>query len=254
MKNECLIEAIGIEKNFGGIRALDGCSIRANRQSITGLIGPNGAGKTTLFNLISGYYKPDRGEVYLAGRRIDGLAPHRIVRRGLARTFQIPRELREMTVLENMMLFPQQQRGEKIWFPLFAPGRMAEQERELREKAEARLEFVQLIDLKDELAKNLSGGQKKLLELARTLMSDPEIILLDEPGAGVNRALMKRLSQNILDLREQGKTFLLIEHDMDVITTLCDLVVVMAKGKILAQGTFQQIEKDERVLAAYLAG
>ena len=167
MNNECLIEAIGIEKNFGGIRALDGCSIRGNRQSITGLIGPNGAGKTTLFNLISGYYKPDRGEVYLAGRRIDGLAPHRIVRRGLARTFQIPRELREMTVLENMMLFPQQQRGEKIRFPLFAPGRMAEQERELREKAEARLEFVQLIDLKDELAKNLSGGQKKLLELAR---------------------------------------------------------------------------------------
>jgi ABC-type branched-subunit amino acid transport system ATPase component len=176
------------------------------------------------------------------------------VRRGLARTFQIPRELREMTVLENMMLFPQQQRGEKIWFPLFAPGRMAEQERELREKAEARLEFVQLIDLKDELAKNLSGGQKKLLELARTLMCDPEMILLDEPGAGVNPTLMKQLGRNILELRDQGKTFLLIEHDLDVITTLCDIVVVMAKGQVLAKGTFEEIKKDVRVLDAYLGG
>ena len=251
---EPLLEAVDIEKNFGGLRAIDGCSIAVPKQSITGLIGPNGAGKTTLFNLISGFHRPDHGRVMLGGDRIDNLPPHRIVRKGLARTFQIPRELKEMTVLENMLLFPQHQQGEWLWRPLLTPARVRRAERELQERAEATLEFVQLIHLRDELAKNLSGGQKKLLELARTLMLDPQVILLDEPGAGVNTKLMEKLSANILELRDQGKTFLLIEHDMDVITHLCDQVIVMAKGQVLAKGTFADIERNEQVLDAYLTG
>jgi branched-chain amino acid transport system ATP-binding protein len=251
---EPLLEAVGIEKNFGGLRAIDGCSIAVPHQSITGLIGPNGAGKTTLFNLISGFHRPDQGEVKLAGERIDGLPPHRIVRKGLARTFQIPRELKDMSVLENMLLFPQQQRGEWLWRPLLTPGRVRADERALRERAEAVLAFVELIHLREEPARNLSGGQKKLLELARTLMLDPQMILLDEPGAGVNAKLMEKLSANILALREQGKTFLLIEHDMDIITRLCDSVIVMAKGQVLATGSFAEIERNEQVLEAYLGG
>ena len=249
-----LLDAIEIGKNFGGHRAVDQCSIGVERQSVTGLIGPNGAGKTTFFNLISGFYRPDEGQVFFDGRRIDGLPPHQIVRRGMVRTFQNPRELREMTVLENMMLYPKKQMGEWMWRPIFSPARVRHQERENQDRAEGVLEFVQLIDLKDEFAKNLSGGQKKLLELARTLMCDPEMILLDEPGAGVNPTLMKQLGRNILELRDQGKTFLLIEHDIDVITTLCDMVVVMAKGQVLAKGTFEEIKKDVRVLDAYLGG
>ncbi len=249
-----LLDAIEIGKNFGGHRAVDQCSIDVERQSITGLIGPNGAGKTTFFNLISGFYRPDEGQVFFDGRRIDGLPPHQVVRRGMVRTFQNPRELREMTVLENMMLYPKNQMGEWMWRPFFSSARVWRQEREIQDRAEGVLEFVQLIDLKDEFAKNLSGGQKKLLELARTLMCDPEMILLDEPGAGVNPTLMKQLGRNILELRDQGKTFLLIEHDLDVITTLCDIVVVMAKGQVLAKGTFEEIKKDVRVLDAYLGG
>lgn len=249
-----LLNAVGIEKNFGGIKAVDTCSIGVHGASIVGLIGPNGAGKTTLFNLISGFFKPDGGRIYFDENRIDGLPPHKVFRKGLARTFQTPRELKEMTTLENMMLFPKAQIGELIWRPFISSARVRHQEKEIQDKAESLLEFVNLIDLKDELAKNLSVGQKKLLELARVLMGDPDMILLDEPGAGVNPNLMKRLSQSILDLREKGKTFLLVEHDMDLITTLCDLVVVMAKGRVLAKGTFEEIKKDDRVLEAYLAG
>ena len=249
-----LLDVIDIGKNFGNHRAVDRCSIAVARRSITGLIGPNGAGKTTVFNLISGFYKPDQGRIYFDGKRVDGLPPYQVARRGMARTFQNPRELKEMTVLENMMLYPKKQLGEWIWRPIFSPHRVRSQEQGIREKAESILEFVQLIDLKDEWAKNLSGGQKKLLELARALMGDPDMILLDEPGAGVNPTLMKRLSQNILELRDQGKTFLLIEHDIDLITTLCDLVVVMAKGSVLVKGSFEEIRKDARVLEAYLTG
>ncbi len=251
---EFLLEGRDIVKTFGGVRAVDGCSFGVAPRSVTGFIGPNGAGKTTLFNLISGFFRPDGGQVILEGRRIDGLPPHQVVRRGLGRTFQNPRELRDMTVLENMMLFPKEQAGEWIWKPFLAPGRVRRQEAEIRDKAEDILEFVQLIELRDELAKNLSGGQKKLLEFGRALMGDPRVILLDEPGAGVNPALMKRLSRNILDLRGKGKTFLLIEHDMDLIAALCDLVVVMAKGRVLAEGTVEEIRKDRRVVEAYLAG
>lgn len=243
-----------LEKNFGGIKAVDGCSLKVEQGSITGLIGPNGAGKTTLFNLITGFYAPDGGEIWFSGERIGGLSPHKIARRALTRTFQIPRELKEMTVLENLMVVPENQVGERIWNSFFRPGVVRRQERELRDEALEVLEFVELIDLANEYAKNLSSGQKKLLELARTLMAEPKMILLDEPGAGVNPTLMRKLTRNIEKLRQRGKTFFLIEHDMDLIMNLCDTVIVMNKGRQLAEGTPDEIRKNESVLEAYLGG
>lgn len=249
-----MLEVVDLEKNFGGIKAVDGCSLKVEQGSITGLIGPNGAGKTTLFNLITGFYTPDGGEIWFSGERIGGLAPHKIARRALTRTFQIPRELKEMTVLENLMVVPENQVGERIWNSFFRPGVVRRQERELRDEALEVLEFVELIDLANEYAKNLSSGQKKLLELARTLMAEPKMILLDEPGAGVNPTLMKKLTRNIENLRQRGKTFFLIEHDMDLIMNLCDTVIVMNKGRQLAEGTPDEIKKNESVLEAYLGG
>ena len=249
-----MLEVVDLEKNFGGIKAVDGCSLKVEQGSITGLIGPNGAGKTTLFNLITGFYKPDGGEIWFSGERIGGLSPHKIARRALTRTFQIPRELKEMTVLENLMVVPENQVGERIWNSFFRPGVVRRQERELRDEALEVLEFVELIDLANEYAKNLSSGQKKLLELARTLMAEPKMILLDEPGAGVNPTLMKKLTRNIENLRQRGKTFFLIEHDMDLIMNLCDTVIVMNKGRQLAEGTPDEIKKNESVLEAYLGG
>jgi len=249
-----MLEVVDLEKNFGGIKAVDGCSLKVEQGSITGLIGPNGAGKTTLFNLITGFYAPDGGEIWFSGERIGGLSPHKIARRALTRTFQIPRELKEMTVLENLMVVPENQVGERIWNSFFRPGVVRRQERELRDEALEVLEFVELIDLANEYAKNLSSGQKKLLELARTLMAEPKMILLDEPGAGVNPTLMRKLTRNIEKLRQRGKTFFLIEHDMDLIMNLCDTVIVMNKGRQLAEGTPDEIRKNESVLEAYLGG
>jgi len=225
------------------------------RSTITGLIGPNGAGKTTLFNLITGFLKPTSGHILFQGERVDGLPPHRIFHRGIVRTFQIPRELKTMTVLENLMLVPPNQVGEQIWNPLLFGFRVSRQERRIYEKALEVLEFVDLVHLRDEYAGNLSGGQKKLLELARTLMTDPAMILLDEPGAGVNRVLMRKLVDNIETLcRELGITFFVIEHDMDLITRLCNPVIVMSQGEFLAEGSPEEIKQDERVLDAYLGG
>ena len=249
-----MLEIECVEKSFGGIKAVDRCSLKVEEGSITGLIGPNGAGKTTLFNLITGFYKPDEGAIRFLGNRIDSLSPHKIARRAISRTFQIPRELKEMTVLENMMLIPSRQKGDKIWNSFLRPGQVRRQERKIMEKALQVLEFVELIKLRDDYAKSLSSGQKKLLELARTLMSDPEMILLDEPGAGVNPTLMKKLIGNIEKLREEGKTFFLIEHDMDLITNLCDRVIVMNKGREFAEGKPDDIKRNERVLEAYLGG
>ncbi|TKJ45659.1 ABC transporter ATP-binding protein [Candidatus Aerophobetes bacterium Ae_b3b] len=249
-----MLEVVDLEKNFGGIKAVDGCSLKVEQGSITGLIGPNGAGKTTLFNLITGFYEPDGGKIWFNGEIISGLSPHKIARRALTRTFQIPRELKEMTVLENLMVVPENQVGERIWNSFFRPGVVRRQERELRDEALEVLEFVELIDLANEYAKNLSSGQKKLLELARTLMAEPKMILLDEPGAGVNPTLMKKLTRNIENLRQRGKTFFLIEHDMDLIMNLCDTVIVMNKGRQLAEGTPDEIKKNESVLEAYLGG
>ncbi len=250
-----MLQVQNLEKSFGGIKAVDRCSLEVEQGSITGLIGPNGAGKTTLFNLVTGFYKPDTGGIWFSGKRIDGLAPHRIARRAIARTFQVPRELKEMTVLENLMIIPLPQRGERIWNSLLRPNVVRQQETDIMEKALSVLEFVELSHLKDDYAKSLSSGQKKLLELARTLMSDPKMILLDEPGAGVNPTLMKKLTRNIEKLRDgEGTTFFLIEHDMDLIANLCDRVIVMDKGRELAEGKPDEIKKDERVLEAYLGG
>jgi branched-chain amino acid transport system ATP-binding protein len=245
----------GVTKSFGGLRAVDGCSLSVAEGSITGLIGPNGAGKTTLFNIITGFLTPDSGRIFLRDGRIDGLPPHRIFRKGLSRTFQIPRELKHMTVLENLMLVPPGQAGEHVWNPWFVPWRVGRQEDTNFIKASEVLQFVELAHLRDEYAANLSGGQKKLLELARTLMCDAKLVLLDEPGAGVNRMLMKKLVADIERLRrELGITFFVIEHDMDLIAQLCDTVIVMSEGKMLAEGTLDDMKKDERVLQAYLGG
>src|SRR5690606_34058294 len=216
--DDVLLSIRGLVKDFGGLRAVNNCSFDVTAGTITGLIGPNGAGKTTLFNLVSGFYRPDAGTVLLRGEDITGLPPHVLFSKGLCRTFQIPREQKGMTVLENLMLVPAGQIGERFWNPVFRRGAVWRQERALREKAREVLDFVALSKLENEPAGSLSGGQKKLLELARTLMADPVIVLLDEPAAGVNPTLMGRLREKIEQLnRERGITFLLIEHDMPLV-------------------------------------
>lgn len=231
------------------------CSLKVEKGSITGLIGPNGAGKTTLFNLITGFYKPEKGTILFKGQRIDGLPPHRIFRKKIYRTFQITREFPQMTVLENLMLIPAGQIGESVWNTWLRPAKVKKQEKAIMKKALEVLDFVELLDLQNAYAGSLSGGQKKLLELAGSMMADPEIVLLDEPGAGVNPTLMKKLMGNIRWLRdEKHLTFLLIEHDMDLVMNLCDPIIVMSEGKKLAQGTPEEVKTDERVLEAYLGG
>ncbi len=244
-----------VVKTFGGVRAVDGCSFEIPRGSITGLIGPNGAGKTTLFNIIAGALKPDSGHVRLDNDDITGAPPHKLFARGLMRTFQIPHELQEMTVLENLMVVPAGQVGENLAVSWFYWGRVRAQERELARRAESVLDFLELADLHDELAGNLSGGQKKLLELGRTMMSGARTLLLDEPGAGVNPTLMVKLRENIVRLnRDEGYTFCIIEHDMDLIASLCHPVVVMAEGRVLTQGSMDEIRRHEQVIEAYLGG
>jgi branched-chain amino acid transport system ATP-binding protein len=250
-----LLQVSDLVKNFGGLRALDSCSLNVQRGTVTGLIGPNGAGKTTLFNVITGYHAPDHGRVYFRGEDITNLPPHQVFARKLCRTFQIPREHQSMSVLENLMLVAPDQSGETLWNPWFASARVRQQEAEIQDKALGVLEFVDLIHLRDEYAARLSGGQKKLLELARTLMADPELVLLDEPGAGVNPTLMRRLAENVEYLcHERGVTFLLIEHDMDLVMRMCNPVIVMSEGRHLMQGTPDEVRTDRRVLEAYLGG
>ncbi len=253
--NGVLLDVRAVTKSFEGLRAVNECSLQVGRGTITGLIGPNGAGKTTLFNLVTGFLKPTAGEIAFAGDRIDGLPPHRVFGKGIVRTFQIPRELKLMTVLENLMLVPAGQSGERLWNAWLLPFRVGRQEREIRDKALEVLEFVNLWHLRHEYASNLSSGQKKLLELARTLMGEPRLILLDEPGAGVNPTLMKGLVTLIERLRdESGITFFLIEHDMDLVARLCNPVIVMSSGEKIAEGPPDEVVRDERVLEAYLGG
>jgi branched-chain amino acid transport system ATP-binding protein len=250
-----MLEIKNVHKSFGGLKAVDGCTLEVQKGSITGLIGPNGAGKTTLFNVITGHYKPEQGNILFKDQEIAGLAPHQIFEKKIYRTFQITREFSQMTVLENLMLMPDRQIGERIWNTWFKPSGIKKQEYENKGKALEVLEFVELIDLKDEYAGSLSGGQKKLLELARSMMADPEIVLLDEPGAGINPTLMKKLISNIQTLcTQKGITFFLIEHDMDLVMNLCDPVIVMSEGKKLAEGTADEIKGNEQVLEAYLGG
>jgi branched-chain amino acid transport system ATP-binding protein len=250
------LQVEGLRKEFGGITAVDDASFRVERGSLTGLIGPNGAGKSTTFNLITGMIEPDAGTVTFDGEDITGLEPHAIANRGLVRTFQIARELQDMTVLENMMLAPKGQRGESLWRSVTPGirGSVIDQESELLDLVWEVLEFFDIDHLAEEYAGNLSGGQRKLLELARALLTDPDVLLLDEPFAGVNPSLEKRLLDHIHELREQGYTFLLVEHDMDLIMENCERVIVLHQGRILTEGTPAEIQANEEVIEAYLGG
>jgi len=239
-------------KSFGGFRALAGCSLEIARGSITGIIGPNGAGKSTLFNVLGGLLAPESGEVSFEGRSILSLRPDQRARIGVVRTFQISRELGELTVLENMLLASPRQYGETVWRSLFTPARVRAQERAAMEKARTLLDQVNLAQLADEQAKNLSGGQKKLLEISRALMLEPKIILLDEPTAGVSPVMTEALAQTILALRNQGLTFAIIEHDMDVIAQLCAPIFVLAEGRTLMRGSFREVASNGEVMSAYL--
>ncbi len=247
-----LLQAQGLCKSFGGLKAVNEAQITVQKGSITGLIGPNGAGKTTLFNLLSNFIRPDRGEVLLEGNPIQTLSPHRIARQGCIRTFQVARVLSRLTVLENMLLATQKQTGEDFLQVWIKPQQVRQEERQNREKALEILESVGLLAKAQDYAGALSGGQRKLLEMARTLMTDPKLILLDEPAAGVNPTLIGQICEHILNWNKQGISFLIIEHNMDVIMSLCHHVWVLAEGSNLADGSPEEIQKNERVLEAYL--
>lgn len=242
-----------VTKSFGGVMAVDSCSFEVSRSSITGLIGPNGAGKTTTFNLIAGVFRPDAGSIRYRGEGIVGDTSDQIARKGLVRTFQIPRVFARMTVWENLMFAAPEQADESVWQALM-PRVWQAQERSLSRRAWDVLAFIGLDDLRDEYAGSLSGGQRKLLELARVLMMDPQLILLDEPMAGVNPTLARSLIDRIKGLNERGITFLIIEHDIDMIMNLCDHIVVMHHGSRLAAGDPETVRRDPRVLDAYLGG
>lgn len=250
-----MLELDHLTKSFGGLLAVDNCSLKIETGKITGLIGPNGAGKTTIFNMIAGAMKPTSGRILFQGDDITGLPTHEMFHRGIVRTFQIPHEFGKLTVLENLMVVPADQTGEKLVLGLFSPGAVKKREAEVRKLAEDTLEFLTLTHLKDELAENLSGGQKKLLELGRTMMTDAKLVLLDEPGAGVNPTLLKQLGNMIRRLKEErGYTFCIVEHDMDMIASLCDPVIVLNEGSVLTEGKMEDVRRDERVLDAYLGG
>ena len=242
-----------VVKHFGGLAAVDGVSMEIEQGTITGLIGPNGAGKSTLFNLIAGNLTPESGSIYLDGEDVTGLKPHMLFSKGLLRTFQIAHEFQSLSVLDNLMMVPSLQVGESLLGAWFKREKVVRQEAEIRGNAEEVISFLNMGHLANELAGNLSGGQKKLLELGRTMMVSPKVVILDEVGAGVNRTLLKEIGEAILNMnRERGFTFCMIEHDMDFISRLCDPVVVMAEGKILAQGSAEQIKANEDVIEAYL--
>ena len=248
-----MITVENLVKHFGGIHAVDNASLVIETGSITGLIGPNGAGKTTLFNVIAGVYKPTSGRVLLDGDDITGLPPHELFNRGMLRTFQIAHEFSTLTVRENLMMVPGNQSGERLVDAWFRPLQVRDQEASIRAKADEVIEFLQIAQVADELAGNLSGGQKKLLELGRTMMVDAKIVFLDEVGAGVNRTLLNTIGDAILRLnRERGYTFCMIEHDMDFISRLCDPVIVMAEGSVLATGSAAEVKSNEVVIEAYL--
>jgi branched-chain amino acid transport system ATP-binding protein len=248
-----MIKVENLSKRFGGFYAVNDASLEIAKGSITALIGPNGAGKTTLFNVIAGVHKPTSGRVLLDGKDITGLPPHTLFHRGLLRTFQIAHEFSTMTVRENLMMVPPNQAGERLCDAWFKPDLVRGQEAENRKKADEVIDFLQIKQVADELAGNLSGGQKKLLELGRTMMVDAKIVFLDEVGAGVNRTLLNTIGDAILRLnQERGYTFCMIEHDMNFIGRLCDPVIVMAEGSVLAKGTIDEIKANEHVIEAYL--
>ena len=248
-----IFEARDVIKRFGGIRAVDGATLQVAQGSITALIGPNGAGKTTFFNVITGFYRPDGGRAVFEGQRVLGRPPHTIARLGMVRTFQITKALARMPVIDNMMLAAPDQPGERLRNVVFSPGAVRRREAEVREQAMELLEIFNLGRLAGDYAGTLSGGQRKLLELARALMTRPRFLLLDEPMAGINPTLGRRLLDHMKRLRaEEGVTFLFIEHDMEVVMNHSDRVIVMAEGRVIADGVPQEVRRDKSVIDAYL--
>ncbi len=248
-----MLKIRNLNKSFGGLKAVNDVNLEVKKGSITGLIGPNGAGKTTLFNTIAGLYAPENGEIYLEEKNIAGFKPHELFEMGVLRTFQIAHEFSSLTVLENLMMVPGNQRGEKLIYALFGDNVVKKQEEEIRSKAIEVIEFLNLKHLTQEVAGNLSGGQKKLLELGRTMMVEANLVLLDEVGAGVNRTLLNEISDAILRLnKERNYTFFVIEHDMDLIEKICDPVIVMAEGSVLFEGEFTEVKSNDEVIEAYL--
>jgi branched-chain amino acid transport system ATP-binding protein len=250
-----ILEIEGLVKNFGGIAAVNGTTFDVEEKSVTALIGPNGAGKTTLFNVVTGFYRAERGSVRFQGHEIVRRPPHVIARLGMVRTFQITKALAKMPVIDNMMLAAPNQPGEHLHNLVVRPAAVRAREREVRERAGELLELFQLRKLADEYAGALSGGQRKLLEFARALMAEPTMLLLDEPMAGINPTLGARLLEHMHQLRtDRGITFLFVEHDMEVVMGHSDKVIVMAEGRVIAQGPPDEVRRDKRVIDAYLGG
>ena len=252
-QNTNILQVNGLSKYFGGLAAVSNCTLNIKKGSITGIIGPNGSGKTTLFNLIAGNLKPNQGKVLFNNDDITGVPAYELFSKGILRTFQIAHEFTNLTVLENLMMVPGNQTGEKLMNVLMSSKIIKLEEEEIKYKALEVAEFLNLKHLSNELAGNLSGGQKKLLELGRTMMVDANLVLLDEVGAGVNRTLLKDLGTAILRLnKERGYTFCMIEHDMDFISRMCDPVIVMSEGSVLFEGTAEEVKKNEKVIDSYL--
>ncbi len=252
-QNINILQVNGLSKYFGGLAAVSNCTLNIKKGSITGIIGPNGSGKTTLFNLIAGNLKPNQGKVLFNNDDITGVPAYELFSKGILRTFQIAHEFTNLTVLENLMMVPGNQTGEKLMNVLMSSKIIKSEEEEIKNKALEVAEFLNLKHLSNELAGNLSGGQKKLLELGRTMMVDANLVLLDEVGAGVNRTLLKDLGTAILRLnKERGYTFCMIEHDMDFISRMCDPVIVMSEGSVLFEGTSDEVKKNEKVIDSYL--
>jgi neutral amino acid transport system ATP-binding protein len=250
-KPDPILKAAGVRRNFGGITAVDVDRVEVQRGSITALIGPNGAGKTTFFNLMTGFDKPNNGEWSFDGASMDGVAPHRMASRGMVRTFQLTKSLTKLPVIENMKLGATGQKGEKWWNGLF-PATWKKQEAEIEARADELLKRFKLDHMRDEYAGALSGGQRKLLEMARALMTNPTLVMLDEPMAGVNPALKQSLNAHVRGLRDDGMTVLFVEHDMDMVHDISDWVIVMAEGRIIAEGTPDDISTNQDVIDAYL--
>ena len=251
--SENILEINNLSKYFGGLAAVSDCSLKVKKGTITGIIGPNGSGKTTLFNLIAGNLKSSQGKVLFNNEDITNVPSYELFSKGVLRTFQIAHEFTNLTVLENLMMVPGGQSGEKLVNALFKPSLVKKEEIKVKEKALNVIEFLNLKHLSNELAGNLSGGQKKLLELGRTMMVDAKLVLLDEVGAGVNRTLLKDIGSAILRLnKEQGYTFCMIEHDMEFISRLCNPVIVLSEGSVLFEGTPDQVKKNEKVIDSYL--
>ncbi|MDE3064860.1 MAG: ABC transporter ATP-binding protein [Acidobacteriota bacterium] len=249
---EAILSCAGLEKSFLGVKAVNGATFDVPRGKISALIGPNGAGKTTVVNILSGAMKCDAGSVRIGSQDVTNWDSHRIARLGLMRTFQLSRELGELTVLENLLVAPKEQLGESLLNIFFRPSRVKRQEGEYVDRAVAILRTYGLFDLRNSRARELSGGQKKLLEISRAVMASPSLLMLDEPMAGVNPALIERIGGYILDLKNQGVTVLMIEHNLNVVEKICDNVIVLAEGRTLATGRLSDLRANPEVVQAYL--